>query len=58
MSDSEFSSEVAQMGQAGLRFAEQFELERVLAAFECELLEVLGEVKATEVERDDARSGD
>ena len=57
MSNGELSSDVARMGEAGLRFAEQFDMERVLAAFERELFEVLDEVKAREVERADARPG-
>ena len=55
MSNRELPHDVASMGDAGLRFAEQFEMVRVLAAFERELFEVLDEVKAKKVEREDVR---
>lgn len=57
MSNREPPSDAARMGDAGLRFAQQFEMKRVLADFERELFEVLGEVKAKETEREDVRPG-
>ena len=49
MLNNELFSDVAEMGEAGLRFAGQFEMKRVLAAFERELVDVVDEaVKATE----------
>ena len=49
----ESSPDVAGMGEAGLRFAEQFEIKRVLAAFERELVKVVSETKVQEAERAD-----
>ena len=37
------STRLAEMGQAGLQFVEQFELQRVLANFENELLKLANE---------------
>ena len=54
---SESSPDIAGMGEAGLRFAEQFEIKRVLAAFERELVEVVNEAKVKEAEGADASSG-
>ena len=51
------SPDAAEMGEAGLRFAEQFEMRRVLAAFERELFDVLEEAAGAEVEREDASPG-
>ena len=45
------SCDAAGMGEAGLRFAEQFEMNRVLAAFERELAEVVEEAKGGEADR-------
>lgn len=55
MSNGESPSDAVRMGDAGLRFAQQFEMKRVLAAFERELFEVLDEVRAKEMEREDVR---
>ena len=57
MLNKESSSDVVGMGEAGLRFAEQFEMKRVLAAFERELLEAVVEAKAADGERTDASQG-
>ena len=49
ISNKEVFDDVSGMGEAGLRFAEQFEMKRVLAAFECELVKVAEEsLKAAE----------
>ena len=53
----ESSPDIAGMGEAGLRFAEQFEFKRVLAAFERELVEVVDETKVQEAERADVSPG-
>ena len=53
----ESSPDIAGMGEAGLRFAEQFEIKRVLAAFERELVEVVDGTKIQEAERADASPG-
>ena len=39
----DFSLDTVEMGAAGLRFAEQFEIDRVLAAFEMEMFKVVEE---------------
>ncbi len=49
--------DAAGMGEAGLRFAEQFEIKRVLAAFKRELVEVVNETKVKEAEREDVSPG-
>ena len=54
---SESSPDIAGMGEAGLRFAEQFEIKRVLAAFEKELVEVVEQTKIQEAERADVYPG-
>ena len=54
---SESSPDIAGMGEAGLRFAEQFEIKRVLAAFEKELVEVVEQTKIQEAEREDVYPG-
>ena len=54
---SESSPDIAGMGEAGLRFAEQFEIKRVLAAFERELVEVVDGTKIMEAERADVYPG-
>ena len=43
MPDSGSGSQLTKMGQAGLEFVEQFELESVLGKFESELLKVAAE---------------
>ena len=53
MSDNESLPDIEGMGEAGLRFAEQFEMTRVLAAFERELFGVLEEAKCRDKERKD-----
>lgn len=52
----DFSIDAAEMGAAGLRFAEQFEMNRVLAEFERELFKVVEE--AAEARRPDASPGE
>ena len=47
------SLDIAGMGEAGLRFAEQFEIKGVLAAFERELVEVVNETRVEEAKRTD-----
>ena len=57
MLNKETPTNVAGMGEAGLRFAEQFEMKRVLAAFERELLAAAVEAKTADDERADAAQG-
>lgn len=53
----EFLGDVSKMGEAGLRFAEQFEMERVLAAFECELVKVAEETEKAAERVEGSRQG-
>ena len=57
MSNNESFPDIDGMGEAGLRFAEQFEMTRVLAAFERELFQVVEEAGAQEMERQDVVPG-
>ena len=57
MLNRESSPDAAEMGEAGLRFAGQFEMNRVLAAFERELAEVVEEAKGKTAEETDASPG-
>ena len=43
MKNDQSAAQTAEMVQAGLQFVEQFEMQRVLAAFEKELLILAGE---------------
>lgn len=54
----DFSLDAAEMGAAGLRFAEQFEMNRVLAAFERELFKIVVEAAGAEAKRPDASPGE
>lgn len=58
MLNRETSPDAAEMGEAGLRFAEQFEMGRVLAAFERELFDVVEEAAGREALRVDASPGE
>ena len=51
MPDNQPLYDIEGMGDAGLRFAEQFEMTRVLAAFERHLFEVMEEAKVKEADR-------
>lgn len=54
----DFLLDAAEMGAAGLRFAEQFEMNRVLAEFERELCKVAGEAAGAEAKGPNASPGE
>ena len=53
----DFSLDTVEMGAAGLRFAEQFEMNLVLAAFEMEMFRVVEETEGIEAKKPDASVG-
>ena len=53
----DFSLDAMEMGAAGLRFAEQFEMNRVLAAFEMEMLRVVEETEGIEAKTPETSLG-
>lgn len=57
MSDPTSATQPAEMAQAGLRFVEQFEMQRVLAAFENELRILAGQTNPQAGEPEQASSG-
>jgi hypothetical protein len=56
--ESEQAGALRKMGDAGLEFAKRFEFEGVLAAFEAELVKVVGEAAGKAVVAEELAAGD